>query len=56
MSFKMECDCENYIKSMKELDSAQAIAWVHGWRYNGEFFKYCPWCGKELKKVITEYK
>lgn len=42
------CDCGQYRKSIKRLDDCIELSMIHGLGYDGAFFKYCPWCGKEL--------
>lgn len=43
------CDCEDWNKSEPQILAAQTLAWTHRMEYSGAVFKYCPWCGKELK-------
>ena len=42
------CKCDGWVKSIIQLESAQTIAATHGWRYEGEFYQFCPWCGSKL--------
>ncbi len=50
----IDCDCGDFKESMKQIVSAEELAWLHGWRYTGEQFKYCPWCGKKFEQVEVE--
>lgn len=45
----MACDCEGYQKNVKHLDAVFMSAHVHNVKYKGETFKFCSWCGKEMK-------
>jgi hypothetical protein len=46
------CDCEDWKKWKIVEDSAWAFLYTHGIKYpsDGPKFKYCPFCGKELRK------
>jgi hypothetical protein len=46
----MTCDCKDWKKGMNSLSAAEALAYVHGWRYNGKAFRFCPWYKKKLRK------
>jgi hypothetical protein len=48
------CVCERWIRNKENLDTVFAVSYVHGFNYNGEFFDFCPWCGKELRGFIPE--
>lgn len=48
---KMKCSCEEYLKSMPQIDGAQVLANVHGISYTGSSIKFCPWCGDKLLKL-----
>jgi len=50
----MECKCEKFQQGNKSLMSAETLAWTHGWHYEGETWKYCPWCGIELEKGVMD--
>lgn len=43
----IDCDCKDWDYSMKQINSAQVLAYTHGARYDGQVFKFCPFCGKE---------
>lgn len=45
------CQCEGWQKSSHQIDSAQLLAGVHGQRYTGDQFIFCPWCGSKLKTI-----
>lgn len=46
----LQCDCENWLTYWQRIEGYFILAWTHGIEYNGEHFKYCPWCAKELKE------
>ena len=49
---EMNCTCEEWEKGIKEIDGYIDFATLHGfkdWRDNPKF-KFCPWCGKRLRK------
>lgn len=48
------CKCEDWKKGMSCIVAAQALAFHHGWAYEGETMCFCPWCGKRLKKEESE--
>ncbi len=48
---EVQCDCDGFTKSMDQIIGAQELAWIHGWRYTGDIFSFCPWCGKEFRKI-----
>jgi len=33
---------------MKYLDACTTSAFIHNVPYEGEYFRYCPWCGMRL--------
>lgn len=41
------CTCKAWEKSMPQIEGAQMLELVHGGRYTGKQFIYCPWCGKK---------
>ena len=47
------CDCKLYEQNIKEIDACIGLSTIHGFPYKGEYFRYCPWCGKELYEVYT---
>ena len=51
-----KCDCKesNNGKFFDGLEDLAYIEWVEGKGVDFNTFKYCPWCGKELKPVIEE--
>jgi len=46
---EMKCNCDGWKDSEPQIYGAQVLACTHGMPYTGARFKYCPWCGKELK-------
>jgi hypothetical protein len=49
---KIICCCKDFYANMHELDCAVDIAYFHSFSLSNEFihFRYCPWCGRKLKK------
>lgn len=46
----MTCDCKDWEKEIIKISGAFTFMAVHGCgEYGGKKFKYCPWCGKEVK-------
>ena len=44
----MQCTCENWKKSIHQLDAAAIMIHIHGLKYTGATFEFCPWCGLRL--------
>lgn len=42
------CNCPSWKKNIERIDGIFVFAWIHGIKYEGETFEYCPWCGKQL--------
>ncbi|KKN46560.1 hypothetical protein LCGC14_0671540 [marine sediment metagenome] len=40
--------CPGWEKNEPKLASQAMLAWIYGQKYDGDLFKYCPWCGKEI--------
>lgn len=48
-----ECKCEDFQKNIEYLQNAMAFCQNHGIKYDDfDYIRYCPWCGKKLKKRI----
>lgn len=54
MSERVECTCDGWKKSNKQIESAQILAYTHGMKYTGDTMVYCPWCGKLLEKLNVD--
>jgi len=50
------CICEEWRKTIEEMTGIFMNAFLHGVKFHGPYFRFCPWCGKELKKVEEEKK
>lgn len=50
------CNCNGYIGSMPQIESAQVLAYTQGLKYTGEVFKFCPWCSLTLKPITESTK
>lgn len=48
--------CKKWEKNVPELDGIIFMALWHGLVYKGDFFEFCPWCGKELTWANKEGK
>lgn len=44
----MICECKQFDKNVKKINDIIIFASTHRIKYDGDIFKYCPWCGKEL--------
>lgn len=42
----MKCNCEMWKDNYPMLENITMISSIHGVKWTGEFFKFCPWCGK----------
>lgn len=42
------CDCEGWKRSINNLNRGLSMASARGYNYDGDMFRFCPWCGKEL--------
>lgn len=47
----MNCSCEEWEVNLNMINSCLAMSQIHGHRYKGLQFKYCPWCGKQLPEL-----
>lgn len=43
------CGCEGWKQSAAQIESAQLLSALHGMPYEGDEFRYCPWCAKRLE-------
>ncbi len=44
------CDCEKWKRNVPEINSVIMLAYIHCTaEFKFDEFRYCPWCGKELK-------
>lgn len=51
--FIMECDCAMYEENTLLIDSGIELLYKHGFKTDDFIiFKYCPWCGKKLVKIL----
>lgn len=48
------CNCAAAILSIPDLDTVCLIAAIHGCKYQGEPFRFCPFCGKALEDQEVE--
>lgn len=49
------CECPDWAPSVDILNGAFVMSSIHGGGgYTGKLFKFCPWCGKELKEVESK--
>ena len=46
-------NCNEFKENIEKIDSAIMLAWTHGmWGENKNIsFKFCPYCGSELKEL-----
>ena len=52
----MYCDCEDWKASWPQIEGAQVLSYIHGGRYSGKAFRFCPWCSQELKSTDEPVK
>jgi hypothetical protein len=51
---KYQAVCDRYFKcpeweeGMKQIESAQMLAFIHRMKYTGKPFVFCPWCGQKI--------
>jgi hypothetical protein len=50
------CNCIGWQTNIKKLDGIETLANVHGFAYDGEQFKFCPWCGLALNRPHCDGK
>jgi hypothetical protein len=50
--YTLFCDCCDFEKYIEIQHGIETLAWIHGVVYPKDFvfWRYCPWCGKLLKK------
>ena len=51
------CECPDWKPNIDIVNGLMCSPWnlTHGSKgYTGKTFKYCPWCGGELKEVTEE--
>lgn len=46
----MTCDCKDWAIGMRQIIDAQVLVEIHGVKYTGKPFNFCPWCGKSLRQ------
>ncbi len=47
---QVNCECDDWAVNIEVLNMGVIMNHIHGGNgYTGKIFKYCPWCGKELK-------
>lgn len=52
----MYCECKYYRKNILYPDTNFVLAWEHGVYPQEDEMRYCPWCGKEMKEGMIDYK
>lgn len=48
--------CKGWEKNSPKITAAQEMAANHGMEYDGDVYKFCPWCGKERTWVKSIYQ
>lgn len=46
------CACSDWENNIQHLESLLLLAMTHGREYQGEFFRFCPWCGQPLAGIL----
>ena len=49
-----ECSCDKWQQGMTQIDAFIMLGFTHGYKYAGEPFVYCPWCGKQIRDIPPE--
>ena len=44
----MICECELWQENYPQLQAITMSAHIHGVKYSGVLFSFCPWCGRNL--------
>lgn len=50
----LPCTCKEWVQYDAIERGERAYLFVHGMRYTGPTFKYCPFCGTEFKQDTPE--
>jgi hypothetical protein len=51
----MICNCKDWKENIGKLNAGFDLLAIHGGKgYEGKKIKYCPWCGKKLKKELND--
>jgi len=50
-----KCNCEDFKNNIGKVNNCFSISSIHDFKYDGKFFDYCPWCGKELSYELSIY-
>ncbi len=50
---KRSCTCALWQIGDAQIASMYSVAYTHGKRYKATMFRYCPWCGSELERVLV---
>ena len=40
--------CPEWEKNVKKIDTIFYVAARYNVKYDGDIYKFCPWCGKEI--------
>ena len=44
----MKCNCDGWVENIPFVDGLFDMAAIHGMKYEGKIFVYCPWCSHLL--------
>lgn len=54
MSDVLTCDCQDWKDNAQTINDALFLLWGHTGGEISKFFKFCPWCEKELRRVDSQ--
>lgn len=46
--------CKEWNEGMPQILSEWSLAFLHGMKYTGPIWGYCPWCGQKLRAGICD--
>jgi len=44
----MKCNCDLWLENIPKINGAVTFQYMHGIKYDGVVFNFCPWCGRIL--------
>jgi len=50
------CTCKDWEENWDSIKDIFIYSHIHGYKYDGKEFEYCPWCSKELYDKDMEDK
>ena len=53
---KIDCGCKLWRENFHKVESLMMYAWIHGMKYTGVQYKFCPWCSGKLRRSYRDDK